>query len=118
MARLRLSNLAQADIRHVLSWTGERYGTRARARYQQLVAAGLRDLLAEPLRPGSIARPELGDEVRSYHLRHSRHKSAVGKPRHLILYRIVDRSIVEVGRVLHDAMELDRHQTFGPSENP
>jgi toxin ParE1/3/4 len=50
-------------------------------------------------------------------LRHSRKPSEVARPHHLILYRIADGSIVEVGRVLHDAMELERHVAFDfPSE--
>ncbi|HTU52630.1 MAG TPA: hypothetical protein VMF62_01540 [Acetobacteraceae bacterium] len=64
------------------------------------------------LRLGSAARPEFGCGVRSYHLWHSRMHSDVARPRHLILYRIAEGSIVEVGRVLHDAMELERHVAF------
>ena len=112
MARLRLSALAQADIVSVLSWTAERFGDQAQARYERLLAKALRDLSVEPLRLGSSARPELGNGVRSYHLRHSRRHSKVARPRHLILYRIAAGSIVEVGRVLHDAMELERRVAF------
>ena len=117
MARLRLSALARADIANVLSRTVQRFGDQALVRYEQLLATALRDLSAEPLLLGSAARPELGDGVRSYHLRHSRKRSEVARPRHLILYRLADGSIVEVGRVLHDAMELERHVAFDlPSE--
>lgn len=96
----------------VLAWTARRFGDRAQARYEHLLATALRDLGTEPLRPGSAARPELGDDVRSYHLRHSRKNSGISRPRHLILYRIAEGSIVEIGRVLHDAMELERHIAF------
>jgi toxin ParE1/3/4 len=60
MARLRLSALAQADIMDVLFWTAQRYGDQARERYEQLMSAALRDLSADPLRLGTVARPELG----------------------------------------------------------
>jgi toxin ParE1/3/4 len=117
MARLRLSALAQADIMDVLSWTAQRYGDQARERYEQLMSAALRDLSADPLRLGTVARPELGEGVRSYHLRSSRKRTSVARPRHLFLYRIRGTSVVEVGRVLHDAMELERHAAFDfPSE--
>jgi toxin ParE1/3/4 len=117
MARLRLSALAQADIVNVLAWTAQRFGDQTQSRYEQLLSNTLRDLSSEPLRLGSAARPELGDDVRTYHLRHSRKHSGVARPRHLILYRIAEGSIVEVGRVLHDAMELERHVVFDfPSE--
>lgn len=118
MARLRLSASARADIVNVLSWTARRFGDQTQARYERLLSKALRDLSTEPLRLGSAARPELGNGVRSYHLRHSRKHSGVARPRHLILYRIAEGSIVEVGRVLHDAMELERQLGFDLPPEP
>jgi toxin ParE1/3/4 len=118
MARLRLSALAQADIAHVLSWTEQRHGDRARERYAQLLSSALRDLTAAPLRLGAVARPDLGDGVRCYQLRTARKQAGVARPRHLILYSINATSTVEVGRVLHDAMELERHATFDLPPEP
>lgn len=112
MVRLLLSALARADIVNLLAWTAQRFGDQAQVRYERLLSKALYDLSTEPLRRGSAARPELGDDVRSYHLRHSGDGSDVARPRHLILYRIASGAIVEVGRVLHDAMELERHVDF------
>jgi toxin ParE1/3/4 len=47
------------------------------------------------------------------HLRHSRDrvKKSIGRvqrPRHFLLYRIRDDRSVEIGRVLHDGMDLRR----------
>ena len=112
MARLRLSALAQADIAQVLSWTGHRFGGQAQERYARLISAALRDLATDPHCVGTVDRPELGEEVRSFHLRIVRRQAGVARPRHLIFYRVREASIVEVGRVLHDAMELERHITF------
>ena len=96
---------------HILEWTHDRYGGGMRERYERLLSSSLRDLLADPLCFGSVARPELGEEVRSYHLRTNRKKAGIVRPRHLILYR-VRATTVEIGRVLHDAMEQERHLTF------
>ena len=104
--------MAQADIVNVLAWTAQRFGDQTSPRYEQLLSNALRDLCTEPLRLGHPARPELSDGVRSYHLRHSRKRSDITRTRHLILYRIAGDSIVEVGRVLHDAIELERHVVF------
>ncbi len=113
MFRYRLSEAAQGDIVDVLAWTHERFGESARLRYESLIVAALRDVATTPERPGSLARPELGAGVRSWHLRLSRAHvepgvNVVRRPRHFLVYRC-EPGIVEVGRVLHDAMELAQH---------
>jgi toxin ParE1/3/4 len=58
--------------------------------------------------------PEIAD-VRSYHLRHSRTRASgvaglVTSPRHLVFYRLsYDPPEILVARVLHDAMDAQRH---------
>ncbi|SCB49561.1 type II toxin-antitoxin system RelE/ParE family toxin [Rhizobium multihospitium] len=118
MADFRLSAAAQADIVEILAHTHEHFGELARLRYEYLLVTALRDLATDPDRIGSLSRPELGDNVRSYHLRHSRerarHESGIVRhPRHLLLYQIVQADLIGIGRVLHDAMELDRHIPAG-----
>ena len=113
MFRYRLSEAAQDDVLNILAWTHEQFGEAARLRYESLIVAALRDVASQPDRPGSLARPELGAGVRSWHLRLSRDhmKSGVGvvrRPRHFLVYRF-EPGLVVVGRVLHDAMELARH---------
>ncbi len=112
MVRYRLSDAAQADVIDILVWTEEQFGEAARLRYESLIVAGLRDVAIQPDRPGSIARPELGAGVRSWHLRlsraHGKGAMAVRRPRHFLIYRI-EPELVVVGRVLHDVMELAQH---------
>lgn len=96
----------------LLAWTMTYFGASAQRRYERLLSSALVDLLDDPQRINSALRPELGEGVRSYHLRHARKHSGVARPRHLILYRMDDAGTVEVGRVLHDAMELERHAGF------
>lgn len=113
MLGYRLSEAAQGDVLGILSWTHEEFGEAARLRYESLIVAALRDVAGKPDRPGSVARPELGAGVRSWHLRLSRHHvkrgmEAVRRPRHFLVYR-VESGLVVVGRVLHDAMELAQH---------
>ena len=59
------SAAAQTDLIDILAWTHEHFGDAARKRYEALIVAALRDVSAQPNRPGSIERPELGDGVRS-----------------------------------------------------
>jgi toxin ParE1/3/4 len=67
--RYRLSEAAQHDVLTILAWTDEQSGEAARLRYESLMVAALRDVASQPDRPGSVARPELGAGVRSWHLR-------------------------------------------------
>ncbi len=113
MYRYRLSHSAQADVIDILAWTNDHFGEAARRRYENLIVAALRDVATQPERPGSIARPELGAGVRSWHLRLSRHHAGaaaelVRRPRHFLVYRF-ELNLLVVGGVLHDAMELARH---------
>lgn len=113
MLRYRLSQAAQGDLAGILAWSQQQFGEAARLRYENLIVAALRDVAAQPDRPGSLARPELGAGVRSWHLRLSRDRVAgdapvVRKPRHFLVYRVQPEVLV-IGRVLHDSMELSRH---------
>ena len=57
-----------------------------------------------PVAPGSATRDEIMPGLRSLHI------ARRGRPgRHFILYRAADGNVVEVLRILHDAMELSRH---------
>jgi toxin ParE1/3/4 len=113
LALVRLSALADDDIVTILARTEETFGEAARLRYETLLAVCLRDIAIDPLRPGSAARPEIGEGVRTYHLRHGRarlHREVrVAKPRHFLLYRALAPEFIGVGRVLHDAMDLPQH---------
>jgi toxin ParE1/3/4 len=113
--RLSFAAQADADILDILAWTQERFGERARLRYERLLATALSDLAADPECTGSVARPELDPNVRSYHLRHSLERArgrsgTVRRPRHFILYRVAKPNLIGIGRVLHDAMDLERHR--------
>ena len=80
-------------------------------RYEALMATAIRDAAALSDEVGRTARPELGVGVFSWHLGQSRTRSpggAVRRPRHFLICRR-DGDVLDVGRVLHDAMELRRH---------
>jgi toxin ParE1/3/4 len=114
MAKFVLSPAAETDIEDVLAWTHEHFGEAARLRYEELLAQAILDVAANPERPGSTSRPELSEAARTYHLYHSRNNvspaaNRVKRPRHFLLFRIADTGSVEIGRVLHDSMDLARH---------
>jgi toxin ParE1/3/4 len=87
MAGYRLTHAAQADIVAILAWTDEQFGEEARSRYQTLIATAIRDAFSPISDVGHTPRPELGDDVFSWHLAQSRtHTSgkAAGRPRHFL----------------------------------
>lgn len=113
MGRYRLSVKAQSDGAGILAWSHEQFGESARKRYQALLSAAFRDVAAEPEGIGTMPRPDLGAGITLWHLRLSRdhvppEAGAVHRPRHFLVYRQAD-TVVEIVRVLHDAMELGRH---------
>lgn len=115
MPRYRLAPRAVLDIAAILEWTHEHFGERGRIRYEALLTQAIIDVADEPQRVGSQSRPEIAVGARTYHLRQSRDRvdPALGKvkqPRHFLLYRIGGDGCVEIGRVLHDTMDLKRHR--------
>jgi len=116
MARgYRLTDSARNDIVAILTRTHEQFGETARRRYEALIVTALRDVATDPVRPGTRAISELGEGVRCWHLRGSRERArtpegTVGRPRHLIIYRPEAENRIAIGRILHDAMDLERHR--------
>ncbi len=85
----------------------------ARRRYEALFVVAFIDLQTDAVCVGSLDRPELGEAIRTYHLRSCRGRAkiegaSVGQPRHLIVYEYDDERVL-VLRVLHDSMELAQH---------
>ncbi len=114
MAVIRFSDAALVDIEQILLSSHQKFGAIARLRYELLLTVALQDIAIDPYRMGSAERPEIGEDVRSYHLRHSRDRARhstgiVKRPRHFVIYRLLNTNIIGIGRVLYDAMELEQH---------
>ncbi|MCU0248395.1 MAG: type II toxin-antitoxin system RelE/ParE family toxin [Bryobacter sp.] len=111
--RIVLSPSAQSDIREALLWSRERFGENAAERYRDLIKQALRDIAADPERPGAANRPDLANGIRTYHLFFSRDRArgpagTVNKPRHFVIFRRRGNRI-DILRILHDARDLERH---------
>jgi toxin ParE1/3/4 len=105
---------AERDIQTVLAWTHEHFGERARRRYEALLLQAISDVAENSDLPGSSRRDEIAADARTYHLAHSKDRVArrtgrVKRPRHFLLFRVRDDGRVEIGRVLHDSMDLPSH---------
>jgi len=117
-----LAPAAERDVRETLRWSRERFGERAAARYRNLLKQALRDIAADPERPGSQERPDLAPGIRVYHLFFSRDRARgslgiVRTPRHFLVYRRRE-TVIDVVRVLHDARDLERHMPADYRSSP
>ena len=126
MPHFTLSPAAEDDISSILAWTHQRFGERARLRYEALLVQAMVDVADDPERPGSAAREEIVSSARTYHLFHSRNRvdgptDRVRRPRHFLVYRVTEKGKIEIGRLLHDSMDLPAHlpSEYKPStDNP
>lgn len=114
MPRYRLSPSAERDLEEILRWTHRQFGETARLRYEALLVQAILDIAANSERAGCLARPELSADAFTYHLAYSRDRvvkstGRVNRPRHFLLCRISPDGCLEIGRVLHDSMDLPRH---------
>src|ERR1700682_347095 len=119
MASFRLSVLARADLAQILATSAERWGIEGRRRYAAVLAAGMRQVAAEPHGPTTRDRAELSRGIRSFHLRNVHAGGAeaqVKGPVHILYFRVVRPGLVEVVRVLHERMEPSRHLGVDPEE--
>jgi toxin ParE1/3/4 len=94
---LALSSLAEQDLIGIARYTLDTWGERQLEKYRSLLNQAFLDLARDPKRSRTKPRPELFSGCRSYH---------VGS--HIILYR-VNEDRIEIARVLHESMELERH---------
>lgn len=108
---LSLTARAQRDLADIRSYTVNKHGARAAKSYNALLRQAFRDILDDPFRPGSRSRPEIGNNVRSFHITFSKFRAAsdVRTPRHFILYLLALENEIVVSRVLHDVRDIPRH---------
>lgn len=109
--RVRLGAVAELDIANILKWTTENFGSRQARIYRDTLMQAIGELANGPDVPGSRARDEIMSGLRALHVdRRGR------RGRHFLLYRVVEGRTIEIGRILHDRMDLQRHLPFPPGE--
>src|SRR4051812_31134035 len=113
MLRYEITPSAKRDIETILEWTQEQFGVNARLRYEALLMRAMIDIAANPTRTGFCLRSDISADIRTYHLWHSRNRVAgrgarVKHPRHILMYKVRNDGVVEIGRILHESMDIDR----------
>jgi len=109
---VRLSAAAEADFVDILAWTAERFGVVQARAYATTLTFSLAALSAGPTLPGVKARDEIAEGLFTLHVAREGRSG-----RHFVLFRVTQvETVVDVLRILHDAMDLPRHA--GPPTKP
>lgn len=108
--RLKLGEVAEADLDAILEWSVSRFGVSVRDGYQALIAATFSGIARDPGIPGSRERNDLGRGIRTVHLRICRNEVSptarrIASPRHFVVYRQVGE-VVQVVRLLHEVSDI------------
>jgi toxin ParE1/3/4 len=102
--RIRLGASAELDFANILSWTTENFGARQSRFYRDTLVQAISELANGPDVAGSKVRDEIMRGLRTLHVaRHGR------RGRHFLLYRVARGRVIEISRILHDRMDLQRH---------
>ena len=102
--QVRFSKSAVRDVEAVLTYTLKRFGKRKHAEYKSLIREALKDIAADPLRFPAKHRPEQHPDARTFHVARKGRRAT-----HFFLYRVSTRQCIDIGRLLHDAMDLGLH---------
>ena len=104
---VRLAAAAEADFQDILRWTLGQFGEAPARIYAETLSAASESLVAGPKVIGAKARNDIAKGLFTLHVaRHGR------KGRHFLLFRVGrdnDRQVIEILRLLHDAMDLASH---------
>lgn len=107
----RLVGHAEDRIDQVVLDSARQFGFDAAVRYNKLILAALTAIGASPSLAGSKAVPRI-QELRMVPLRLAGRfvalEDRVGRPRHLVVYRVAPDGIVEILSLVHDRMDLTR----------
>ena len=109
---MRLGHEARLDLASIVKWTTENFGARQARSYRDVLISAIEELANDPDVPGSRHRDEIMPGVRSLHVARHGHRG-----RHVLLYRVAEGSVIEIGRILHDGMDFRRHLPFPPDED-
>lgn len=105
--RIRLSAAAEADFSNILHWTTRQFGEAQADAYHVALAAAVATLADGPEAPGARKRDDIATGLMTLHVARGKRRG-----RHLVLYRAragLEPPVIDVLRVLHDAMDLPRH---------
>jgi len=109
--RVRLGAAAELDFANIVKWTTENFGARQSWIYQQTLVQAIGELAEGPDVAGSKVRDEIMPGLRTVHVARRGRRGS-----HFVMYRVAPKTTIEIIRILHDRMDLQRHVPFTPDE--
>src|SRR3954471_11813214 len=113
--KYKYTSAADRDVKAVLAYTTSQFGVLQRRRYAELIDSAASMVGADPMRPGSVLRDDLGAGLRSFHIEFAARRRAAAA--HVLYYLQSTgdhgREGVIILRVLHERMDPTRH--FSPA---
>ena len=102
MAR-RLGAAAELDFANIVKWTAENFGARQSHIYRDTLVQAIRELAEGPDVPGSKGRDEISPGLRTLHVARRGRRGS-----HFLMYRAAPNRTIEIVRILHDRMDIQR----------
>ena len=105
--RVRLTATAETDFHSILRWTAEHFGGAQARVHGRTLSAAIESLTAWPSVVGVKRRYDVAQGLCTLHVARGGRRG-----RHLVLFRIGrdrDRDVIDVLRLVHEAMDLPRH---------
>jgi toxin ParE1/3/4 len=110
--RVRLGAAAEVDFANILKWTTQNFGARQSRVYRNALVQAIGELADGPDAIGSKARNEIMAGLRTLHIARRGRRG-----NHFLMYRAAPNSTIEIVRILHDRMDLQRHVPSAPDES-
>jgi toxin ParE1/3/4 len=102
--RVRLGAAAELDFANILKWTAENFGARQSLVYRDVLVQAIGELADGPDVTGSKARDEIMPGLRTLHIARRGRRGS-----HFLMYRAASERTIEIVRILHDRMDLQRY---------
>jgi toxin ParE1/3/4 len=102
--RVRFGAAAEVDFANILKWTTENFGARQSRVYRDTLLQAIGELAGGPDVAASKGRDEVMAGLRTLHVARRGRRGS-----HFLMYRAAPNSTIEIVRILHDRMELQRN---------
>jgi toxin ParE1/3/4 len=105
---VRVTNTARDDFRRIIGWSVLQFGKRQARIDADTLSAAIQELMAGPTLCGVQARDDIAAGILTLHVARNGRTG-----RHFVMFQVAQqhRHVIDVLRILHEAMDLPRHMS-------